>query len=201
MLTLGSVFDKANRPIIATLMGSMSRVNQPQSMPVFLRALAKIFDHHPGTKGIIHCHSYALGKAVFDHFQGTDHSFRLRFPRKADEREKVYKEHRETKTPSIILSPSFTEGFDFSGDAARWQVIAKVPYPYLGDKQVAAKKEQDAEWYAMRTVSTIIQASGRIVRSETDTGTTYITDSDFKPLWEKWGYLFPTWWSEALIWH
>lgn len=201
MLTLGSVFAKEHRPIIASFMGSMSRTNQAKSLPVLFRALAKIFVHHSDTKGIIHCHSYALGKAIFDHFKGTDHTFRLRFPTKADEREKVYREHRETKSPSIIISPSFTEGFDFSGDAARWQVIAKVPYPYLGDRQVAAKKDMDEEWYALKTVSTIIQASGRIVRSETDTGTTYITDSDFKYLWDRWSYLFPSWWTEALVWH
>jgi ATP-dependent DNA helicase DinG len=100
----------------------------------------------------------------------------------------------------VILSPSFTEGFDFADDMARWQVIAKMPYPYLGDKQVAAKKEADPEWYAMRTVMTVIQASGRICRNEKDHGVTYITDADFNHLWERYGYMFPNWWKEALQW-
>ena len=53
----------------------------------------------------------------------------------------------------------------------------------------------------MRTVMTVIQASGRIVRNETDHGITYITDSDFQYLWDRWNWMFPNWWKEALQWH
>jgi len=201
MLSLGSVFPKENRPILAAFVGSMSKKNQQETMPRLLKLLEKMLDNHSTEKGILHCNSYVLGQTIYDHFLKHPHGKRLLFPRKADERENVYKQHRESKQPTVILSPSFTEGFDFTDDLARWQVIAKVPFPYLGDKQVAAKKEKDPEWYAMRTVMTIIQASGRICRSETDYGITYITDSDFNFLWERYSYMFPNWWKEALQWH
>jgi Rad3-related DNA helicase len=201
MLSLGSVFAKEHRPIHAALVGSMSRKNQQETLPRLLRVLGKILDEHAGEKGIIHGNSYALCQSIFDHFLKLPQGKRLLFPRNADERENVYKTHRESKTPTVILSPSFTEGFDFTGDAARWQVIAKIPFPFLGDRQVMAKKEKDPEWYMQRTVSTIVQASGRICRHENDFGLTYITDSDFQFLWEKWNWMFPNWWKEALIWH
>lgn len=201
MLNLGSVFPKENRPIHAAFVGSMSKKNQQETLPRFLKLLGKMLDNHSAEKGIIHCNSYALGQAIYDHFLKLPQGKRLLFPRKSDERENVYKNHRETTQPTVILSPSFTEGFDFTEDLARWQVIAKIPFPYLGDKQVSAKKEKDPEWYAMRTVMTIIQASGRICRSETDYGITYITDSDFDFLWERYAYMFPNWWKEALQWH
>lgn len=201
MLHLGSTFKKENRPINLVLVGSMSKRNQEDTMPAFLRFLRRIMDWHPEEKGIIHCNSYALGTAIFRAFQGTDHGLRLLFPTNADEREAVYKRHLDSPAPTIILSPSFTEGFDFADDAARWQVIAKIPYPYLGDKQVAAKKEADPEWYAQKTVEKIIQASGRICRNETDHGVTYITDSDFELLWDRYQSMFPDWWKEAMVWH
>jgi Rad3-related DNA helicase len=201
MLSLGSVFPKEQRPIHAALVGSMSKTNQEATMPVFLRVLSEIFNAHESAKGIVHCHSYALGTAIYKALQGTPHAARLLFPTHADKRENVYRQHRDSKEPTVILSPSFTEGFDFADDSARWQVLAKVPYPYLGDKQVAAKRDADPEWYAMRTVMTIIQASGRICRSETDHGITYITDADFANLYRRYGYLFPAWWKEALQWH
>lgn len=201
MLSLGSVFAKENRPIHAAFFGSMSKKNQPETLPRFLKMLGKMMDSHKDEKGIIHCNSYALGQSIADYFLREPQARRILFPRRADEREDVYKKHRESKEPTVILSPSFTEGFDFTEDLARWQVIAKIPFPYLGDKQVAAKKEKDPEWYAMRTVMTIIQASGRICRSETDYGVTYITDSDFEFLWERYAYMFPNWWKEALHWH
>ena len=201
MLSLGSVFDKEHRPIHAALIGSMSKKNQQETLPRFLRVLGKMMDEHENEKGIIHCNSYVLGQAIFDHFLRQPQGRRLLFPRRADERENVYKSHRESKVPTVILSPSFTEGFDFTDDLARWQVLAKIPFPYLGDKQVAAKKAKDPEWYAMRTVMTIIQASGRICRNEEDFGITYITDSDFQFLWERYSYMFPNWWKEALVFH
>jgi Rad3-related DNA helicase len=201
MLSLGSVFPKENRPIHVSYIGSMSKRNQPATLPSFLRCIGKIMDGHGDQKGIIHCNSYALGTAIHKHFERLPQGKRIFFPKNANEREAVYEKHRECKEPSVILSPSFTEGFDFANDLARWQVIAKIPFPYLGDRQVAAKKEQDPEWYALRTVTTIVQASGRICRSETDHGTTYITDSDFDFLWDKYEYMFPRWWTEALNWH
>lgn len=201
MLNLGSVFPKEHRPIHAALVGSMSKVNQAATLPHFLNVLGKIMDTHGPEKGIIHCNSYALGDAIHNHFRNKPQGARLLYPKKADEREDVYTRHRSSKANTVILSPSFTEGFDFADDFARWQVIAKVPYPYLGDKQVSAKKDMDPEWYAMRAVMTIIQASGRICRNEQDFGVTYITDADFKMLWEKHDYMFPNWWKEALQWH
>ena len=201
VLTLGAIFPKENRPIHATLLGSMSRKNQADTMPSLLRFLAKLLEVHNTEKGIWHGHSYALCELVFAYFKTSPHSHRILFPRCADERADVYEKHRNAKIPTVILSPSFTEGFDFIDENARWQVILKTPFPFLGDKQVLAKKDADPEWYAFKTVSTIIQACGRIVRTETDTGTTYIVDRDFEFLYDKWNHLFPSWWQEALVTH
>jgi Rad3-related DNA helicase len=96
-----------------------------------------------------------------------------------------------------MLSPSIAEGFSFDDDLARWQIIAKVPYPYLGDRQVAAKMKQDRDWYVLQTVMTVLQACGRIVRSDIDHGTTYILDSDFIRLFEDNTKFFPKWFKDA----
>jgi Rad3-related DNA helicase len=122
------------------------------------------------------------------------------FPKCADERDDSFRKHTTSPDPTILVSPSMTEGFDFADELARWQIIAKMPYPYLGDRQVAAKKEQDPAWYDAQTVGTIIQTTGRIVRSETDKGVTYILDSDFMFLWEKRASMFPRWWRDGIVW-
>jgi len=198
MLTLGSVFPVEHRPIFIAPIGSMGRREQEATLPRLLKVLVKILNTHKDEKGIIHCNSYKLGKAIYEHLSAT--TDRVLFPTKAQERDNVYKFHLTSPQPTVIISPSFTEGFDFIGDSARWQVIAKVPYPYLGDRQVAAKRDVDPAWYAMRTVMTIVQASGRICRSEEDYGTTYVTDSDFRMLWRDYEEMFPAWWRAALKW-
>jgi ATP-dependent DNA helicase DinG len=199
-ISLGSVFPKENRAIHAAFVGSMSKNNLPQTLPGFLRTVGRISDLHKTEKGVIHVASYALAKSVYDHFAGTPFGKRLLFPRKADERDAAFEAHKKRKDPTVILSPSFTEGFDFRGDLARWQIIGKVAYPYLGDPQVAAKKDRDPEWYDQCAISSLIQASGRGTRSATDYCVTYILDEDFKTLYDRRKYMFPQWWLEAIVW-
>lgn len=199
-LNLNSTFPVENRQIFMTTVGSMSRRNRDETMPALIRFTGKIMECHHDTKGIIHCNSYELGQAIFNALQMTPHGRRLLFPQSSDERDPTFKKHKLSPLPTVIISPSMTEGFDFAEDLARWQVIAKVPYPYLGDRQVSAKKEIDADWYDLQAVMSIIQACGRIVRSDTDVGQTYILDSDFLQLWERQERMFPRWWTDALVW-
>lgn len=197
--SLRSTFPIQNRPVVIGGVGSMSRRNLEGSLPKFLSTLDKIFDKHSGEKGLIHCNSYALGKIIFEHFRRTNHGQRIIFPQKADDRDPAFEHHCTSEFPTVLLTPSMTEGFDFNGNLARWQVIAKVPYPSLSDRQIVAKKDQDQDWYHLETIKTIIQAAGRIVRSDTDVGFTYILDSDFDRLYEQCQDYFPRWFTEAFV--
>ena len=200
-IKLPSAFKPENRPIVMGLVGSMSKRNQATTMPGFMRVVDKILTSHKNEKGIIHCNSYALGEKIYTHFERTVHGVRLIFPRNADERETAKAVHeKEVDRPTVLISPSMTEGFDFKDDLARWQIVAKMPYPYLGDKQVEKKKDMNPAWYSMQTASTIIQACGRIVRSEEDFGVTYILDSDFQNIWDRYRQFFPTWFRSAMVW-
>jgi Rad3-related DNA helicase len=199
-LTLDSTFPVDNRPIVMAMIGSMGKKNVDQTLPALLRTCDKILTKHTTQKGLIHVGSYRLGEQIVSHFASTPHALRLIFPKSAEEREDAFQKHKESPEPTVLVSPSMTEGFDFYDDLARWQIIAKIPYPYLGDRQVAAKKEQDPAWYDAQTVGTIIQSTGRIVRSETDRGVTYLLDSDFMYLWDRQNLMFPKWWREAMVW-
>lgn len=195
-----STFPKENRPILIAGVGSMSRKYQSTTLPAVTRTIAKVFEKHKDQKGLIHCHSYDIGKAIYAALKSTGHGDRILFPTKAEDRESAVKTHKESSLPTVLISPSITEGFDFKGDTGRWQVIAKIPYPYLGDRQVEAKRDISQEWYDLQTIMTIVQSAGRICRSEDDWGITYIMDDDFKRLYEKRGGFFPSWFKDAVVW-
>ena len=200
-LTLTSGFKKENRPVVMGLVGSMSRKNQPKTLPSLLRVVDKILTRHHDEKGIIHCNSYELGSKIADHLKLSHPTRKILFPKKADERKEQYDIHRSVQSgPTVLLSPSMTEGYDFKHDSARWQIIAKMPYPYLGDRQVSAKKDLHPDWYDQQTIQTVIQATGRICRSEEDWGVTYMLDEDFKILWDRRRSMFPDWFKEAIVW-
>lgn len=196
-LELDSTFPVDNRLIHMTTVGSMGRQWIEQTTPKLHQMCHTILEAHPKEKGIIHCHSYAIGQRLYDFFRQTPMGSRVLFATKASERMANFNLHRISPAPTVMLSPSIAEGFSFDDDLARFQIVAKVPYPYLGDRQVAAKMQQDREWYTLQTVMTVLQACGRIVRSETDHGSTYILDSDFIRLYEENNKFFPKWFRDA----
>jgi hypothetical protein len=196
--SLSSTFPVENRKVIAAGVGSMSKRNNAATMPSFLRVTKTIMDRHKDEKGIIHTVSYQLGEHIFNYLKTTEHCDRLLFPRKAEERDEIFQRHKDFSDPTVIITPSMTEGFDFADDLARFQIISKCPYAFLGDKQVVAKKDRDPDWYILCTVMSIVQACGRIVRSDTDRGTTYILDSDFNKLFLEHEDMFPNWWKKSL---
>lgn len=49
-------------------------------------------------------------------------------------RESVLYHFESSRNPLVLVSPSMSEGVDLSYDQCRFQVIYKVPFPYLGDK-------------------------------------------------------------------
>jgi len=84
-----------------------------------------------------------------------------------------------------------TEGVDLHGDLSRFQVICKVPYPYLGDKLVKKKMHKWKWWYPRQTVKTIVQSTGRSVRNADDFAITYILDADWNYFFYKNKNMFP----------
>jgi ATP-dependent DNA helicase DinG len=194
---LASDFPLKNRPIIVFGVGSMSKRNQQQTLPSMLLAVEKIVEKHKEDRGLIHGHSYDICNKIHDRLAAGPHAHRLIFPKKADEREAAMELHA-SMPGAILITPSMTEGFDFKDDLARWQILPKIPYPSLTNKQVAAKAEQDPEWYSCETVKSIIQACGRAVRSATDHAVTYILDDDFWFLMRKADYMLPKWFAEAV---
>lgn len=198
--SFGSTFPIDNRPNVMCSLGSMSMRNVDANLPVALRFIERVLDKHGDEKGLIHTHSYKLGQALVKHFQSTKYWPRFIFPAAGEERDEAYARHKTGNEPTVLVSPSMTEGFDFPDDSARFQVICKCPYPSLGDLQVRAKKDDDPLWYKLETIKTIVQAAGRICRSEEDYGVTYMLDSDIDRLFNDCGAYLPGWFSNAMVW-
>lgn len=114
--------------------------------------------------------------------------------------EKASALRRFRENGGILLSPSMSRGVDLKDDLCRVQVIAKVPFPSLGDKMVSGRLHLPGgqEWYSVQVVRDIVQMTGRGVRSESDTCTTYILDGQFGRLYSRNKSLFPQWWRDAV---
>lgn len=195
---LPSVYAAVNRPVYYEPVGSMGKRTKDEVQPALLKRIQHIVDEHGDSSGVIHTNSYAIAEAVRE---GVSFNHHRVFRHGTADRSAVLSEYLRTapEYPSVLISPSMTTGVSFDDDAARWQVIAKVPWPYLGDKRVARRFFSSREWYAYRTAADLIQTTGRAVRSTDDFAESWILDSDFYRLASEHGRYFPDWWRSAFI--
>lgn len=197
VIKVNSEFPPENRPIFVRPVARMTRHYVDQDLPKLVDEIANIMDAHPDQKGIIHAHTYRIAAFIAQKLP-KKYKSRIITHTNAAEREAAYDKHCASKKPSVLLSPSMTEGVDLADDLSRWQIICKVPYPYLGDPQVKKRKDLDPAWYDWRTTLTVVQAYGRSIRSKEDFAVTYVLDVDFKNFLKRQKDRLPSWFKEAV---
>lgn len=200
VLRVDSDFPVENRLVRVVPCGSMSYKNIDSTLPKLVKKVEAILDKHPMVKGIVHSQSYRVNQAIVEHLRGTKHRSRLiTHDSSYGARDRAIFQHTQDEEPSVLISPSMTEGLDLSEDLCRFQILAKCPYPFLGDPFVKARMEFDPKWYVWATAISIVQATGRGVRSREDCATTYLLDSDFERFLQDAESILPGWWKKALV--
>lgn len=182
-IEIPSIVPANRRPIIRDYVGSMSRRNFDDNLPALIAKINEIADNHLGEKGIIHTFTYNINYHLYQAFKDDD---RFIFHTQKD---RVQKTHEFKDAPAedgdIFVSPYSFEGVDFPYDEARWQILCKMPYPYLGDAQVRARNDMDMTqgstdwgWCNRQVALTLSQMYGRTNRAIDDYSVTYLLDSD-----------------------
>jgi Rad3-related DNA helicase len=154
----------------------------------------KVFDmsvqdnHNFVASGIVvhNCTNYKIGKYLVENVKTN------RFlTHDSTNRDEVLKLHINSQESTVLLSPSMMEGVDLKDDLSRFQIICKVPFPYLGDLVVKRRMELNNRWYPYSTAKSMIQSLGRSIRNETDHAISYILDSDWERFYRMNKELFP----------
>ena len=191
--SIPSPFHLDNRKIFYMPVGKMSFKEKEETFKKYIPILNKLLDKYHDKKGLIHTNSFAISQWIerdLDNPRLVYHT--------SENKEEVLRMHFESKLPVCLVSPSVSTGVSFDDDAARWQVIAKIPYPSLASIKTKKRLQQLPEWYSYMTVSTIIQMSGRIIRSKVDFGDTIIIDESFSDVMRSSSRFFPLWFSESI---
>lgn len=196
-LALPSPFPKEHRPVYYEPCANIVNKQMDIALPRLARAVSKIMEKYPNERILIHTVSYK----VRDYLKKNIQSDRFITHSTAD-RISILEMFKQSKEPLVLLSPSMDRGVDLPGEECRVVVIAKMPYPDLGDPQVSRRvhaSKDGNDWYAHRTISSVVQMSGRACRSVEDRSTTYILDEQFEKLYNEHRNVFPQWWKEALV--
>ena len=201
-----SYFPVENRPVVYWPVVKLNYNSDENDWDLIARAIGWIATRpqNVGKKGLVHSGSkknadklvrlldhYLGGGRAFSHGEGHEHT-----------RESALEEFTAAREPRILVTASFTTGLDLPY-VIGWQVIAKVPFGSLADEITSRRRafrwpngyafgQQD---YQAACANTVIQAAGRIVRSETDSGPTFVLDGSFGLLY-KMAY-FPQFFKDA----
>jgi Rad3-related DNA helicase len=191
--SIGSPFNVKNRPIYYMPLGKMSFKQKEDTFERYIPYIKKLLDKYKGKKGIIHTNSFELAKWIESKIKDP----RLIF-HDSTNKDEVLKRHKESDQPTVIVSPSMDTGVSFDNDDARFQIIAKVPYPSLASQKNKLRQNNNPDWYSWKTVSGLVQMSGRPVRSSIDYADTIIIDGSFGDVIKHSSHFIPDWIQHAI---
>jgi ATP-dependent DNA helicase DinG len=191
--SIGSPFPLKNRPIFYMPLGKMSFKTKEDTFKRYIPYIQKLLDKYKGKKGVIHTNSFELAKWIEESIKDP----RLVF-HDSSNKDEVLKMHFESPEPTVIVSPSMDTGVSFDNDKARFQIIAKVPYPSLASQKNKMRQVNNPDWYSWKTCAGLVQMTGRPVRSITDYADTIILDGGFGDVIKHSSHFLPDWIQEAI---
>lgn len=191
--SITSPFPLKNRPIYYMPLGKMSFKSKEDTFKRYIPYLQKLLDKYKNKKGIIHTNSFELAKWIENSVKDP----RLVF-HDSSNKDEILRMHMESEEPTVIVSPSMDTGVSFDNDSARFQIIVKVPYPSLASQKNKMRQKHNPDWYAWKTVSGLIQMTGRPVRSNIDYADTIIIDGGFGDVIKHSSQFLPDWIQEAI---
>lgn len=200
VVSVPMTFPVENRGIVVAPIADMAAKHKAESWPTMATAVARVVALHPGERVLVHSVSYDLSAYLCGRLEQAGLGRPVLTYRSARERDAIVARYRATPG-AVLVAPSLDRGVDLRDDDCRVVIVAKLPFPYLGDKQVSARlhSEGGGSWYAVQTVRTLVQMTGRGVRSKDDWCKTYILDRQFMSnVWKRSRDLLPKWWRDAV---
>ena len=201
--TVPSPFDSARWPTYFRPVVSLSKGSGDEEWGRMAEVVHDYVHRYSSVKGVIH----VAAKVQVDRVCASlclDCRNRIITPSKHEQgsRANLLEKFRRANAGTWLCHYSVGEGEDFTGDLGRIQLIAKLPYPDLGDKLTRLRQEEPGvgrRMYAAMTLAKIAQTSGRVMRHEGDFGETVILDGSFRRLWQWHHELAPAWFREVLV--
>ena len=177
VITMDSTFNADLASIIQVSSIKLNKGNFNTTIDDVVKEIDNILDKEKG-KGIIHCQTYNYKNSIESLSRYKDRFI----THQSNNRSNKLNEFIQDKTDKVLLSVNMGEGIDLKDDLARFQIIVKAPYPFLGDPWTKIHFDRSKQWYNNQTVIQIMQMCGRIIRSKDDWGTTYLIDKNISDL-------------------
>jgi len=194
-LTCASPFAPEIRPIYSLYCGiAVTGRTEPRKLAAWRDTVDQVIGSRLSGRGIIHTVSYDRARYLQ---QNSRYAAHMVLHDSRGTRDAVTR-FRNTPPPVVLVSPSVHTGWDFPYDAARWQIVCKVPFPDCRSGIAAARQARDQAFAVKSAALTLQQMAGRVVRSEDDCGETIIVDDSMRNwFYRENAHRFSRWFREA----
>jgi len=210
LVRLASPFPPEN---LAVLMHDRihTRLNsRAETLPDVAQAIRAVIEERRGNY-IVYFPSYQYLGAVQEQFQALHPKVRLlaQRPGMSDAEREAFLDafaagHAETLVGFAVMGGIFGEGIDLAGERLIGAIIVGVGLPQLClERDLIRDLFQETAGsgfdyaYTYPGMNRVLQATGRVIRSETDRGVVLLIDTRFgEPRYRR---LFPTWWRPRRV--
>lgn len=197
-ISMDSPYDPERRPIYYMPSGKMSMNEINRSLPKAAKQVERILDSHYNEKGIVHVVNFKVAEFLSHYRWSPKNRKRLLIQTKGKDRAHLLELHMKSKLPTVLITPSMTEGVDLKDGLSRFQVFVKLPFPNMGSKIIRKRMKLNYNSYRFATVRAIIQGVGRSMRHAKDHCTTYILDECWQRFYQSSQRYFPPSFKRAM---
>ena len=206
-LELESPFDPNNLDIIINNKISTKYKSRTESIDYIIESIETLTNTHSGNY-IIFFPSYQYMNMVLDCIDNSNYDIVVQKSNSnEDERNKIIEEFNDTtrcKVGFFVMGGLFSEGLDFVGDSLNGVIIVGVGLPLYCDENNLLKEYFEVEYqngfdyaYTYPGFTKVIQAVGRVIRSDEDRGVAILIDERFT--YSKYYDLMPRHWKNKKI--
>jgi len=198
------VFNRVRSPILYCPVTKVKYGMSRAQTDYLYAVMDRLIQHHDETKGLIHVPSIAMRD---DLLRSTRHKQRIlaydgtastlwrsaaRHPSKDDAIDAFV----AAAKPAILLGQSISTGLDLP-DIPKWQLVMKLSFPPTNDPVIAKRMKVDKDFYRYHTICQVVQAAGRVKRSQAHNGVTIILDEQWSWFFAANRKHFPKWFMDS----
>lgn len=202
-LELKSPFNEENLDIIINNRVSTKYKDRENSIDVIIETIETLTKVNEGNY-IVFFPSYQYLKMVLEQLNDIDFELIVQKPSMDDDdKQKIidkFKNTNNNKVGLFVMGGVFSEGIDFIGEALSGVIIVGVGLPMVCDENNILKDYFEIEYnegfnyaYVYPGFTKVIQAVGRVIRTESDRGVAILIDERFTN--SKYLSLMPSHWS------
>ena len=174
-----STFDPESRPIIWIPTAKIDRHSTQGQIKRWVARMDEIVAARQDRKGIIMSRSYDYAATIMG--LSTQSHCMISHTRRG--LKEAINRYLHADPPSVFVSPSIDEGFDFPDDDCRYIIIAKCPFADMRESVIQARHASDKRYLNFLTARTLIQQAGRGWRSDRDWCEVFILDDNIRWFW------------------